>query len=268
MKRIFGFIILAVAMLAISFCQSKPAQAFRVSEIAAMHITNHFFTTEIKGVDLNNENYSQKCGNPYNFRLVVLIVAGKTPPESVVLRTDDFFLNIKPGQDRIQSRCRGLARISNVGMPGNFVLDTGDSTAKIVLAGGNITFALTFVVANSTTDIELVRSGTAESLMYNLSKEKRYSVLIEANEFSTADIGGIKEALIDGGYYVWISYELDKKFKDWYAIMHMDPTVTIAQEISQILEKKYNVAPSIRQMTLAEPYDIVLIIGGNIPKSQ
>lgn len=117
-------------------------------------------------------------------------------------------------------------------------------------------FGLAFIIENDVEAIEICRIGTAETVRYNISSERFYSIYLTTNS-SPVILASAEQVIKDGGYFVVSSQGLDQAEKK-VTIHYQENGESQAREISQRLIAKLGVIPKLKKMELINEFDIVV----------
>ncbi|MFH1320147.1 MAG: hypothetical protein ABII90_05765 [Bacteroidota bacterium] len=258
MKRMM--ISICLATILIIFCFSSNAQSMIAGELKDVRIQSHYFTTQVNGKISEEEGRARSTNNPSNARYLILIIKAKVPDKIDTIAAREFTLFSRSSDNKEQrSTCMGITGARPDGsVLGNFYLTDIFNEPGVIIKGPDITFALLFFVDNYTSSYTLYRTGTSESVSFNVESRK-FSVLIGTTSFPQNEVMEIRKAIENSGCSVFSANDLTNA--EGITIIYMPHAETAAREISQRLGTKLNTITKLKETDLFSSYDIVILIG-------
>lgn len=246
-------VVFALILSSILIFTSQLFSGITAVEMQGLSVVGHHFTS---GIMTNKRHIYTK--DPSTARYLVLKLSAFSNNKGKLF-TNDFVLRYfhRDGKED-RTECAAIARAETAKLGDLDRFYTGNG-ANISIEEGMLYFGLAFIIEKDVEAIEICRIGTAETLKYNISSERFYSVYLTTNS-SPLILASAEQVIKDGGYFVVSSQGLDQAEKK-VTIHYQDNVESQAREISQRLIAKLGVLPKLKKMDLITEFDIVVWIG-------
>jgi hypothetical protein len=244
---------LLVALLSLVCGQAYAASS---RDLRDVRIVGSRYTTAVLGASRD-----KSVNDAAKARFLVLKVAATLPRGSATLFGPDFVLAYSHrdgSEDRAD--CSGIAGVSEDGSADTF--QTG-SVPRIQLSGGDVKFALFFLVEQDVERVDLYILGQTTPVPHTLGSLRSYSIFLTTNRSATA-LTEAEQSLRDGGYFVETSTGLNQSAAGVTIIYHPG-TEIVAREISQRLINRLKVDTKLKSFkdegVSITSFDVLVWIG-------